>query len=119
MVQASLDRAQLDSFPFVAGSVALLDAALRPDSGLLLQEEGYGLMVAVAVVSALLLWGMQTAVQRGMILVRWADGLYVLLAIVVLVNMLLRFYVTGQPRQSANLVLFMVAVGCCCCLPAG
>jgi signal transduction histidine kinase len=110
-LQASLDRAQLDSFPFVAGSVALLTLMYALIQSLLLQEEGYGLMVAVAAASALLLWGMQTAVQRGMILARWANAFYVLLAIVVLLNMILRFYVTGQPRQSANLVLFMVAVG--------
>jgi signal transduction histidine kinase len=110
-VQASLDRAQLDSFPFVAGSVAVLALLYALIQGLLLQEAGYGPMVAVAVVSALLLWGMKTAVQRGMSLVRSADALYVLLAALVLLNMLLRFYVTGQPRQSANLVLFLVAVG--------
>jgi signal transduction histidine kinase len=110
-VQSSLDRAQLDSFPFVAGSVALLTLLYALIQGLLFQEEGYGLMVVVALVSVLLLWGMQVAVQRGLVLARWADTLYVLLASVVLVNMMLRFYVTGQPRQSANLVLFMVAVG--------
>jgi signal transduction histidine kinase len=110
-LRASLDRAQLDSFPFVAGSVAVLTLLYALIQGLLLQEEGYGLMVVVAVASALLLWGMQTAVQRGMVLARWADPLYVSLAIVVLFNMIFRFYVTGQPRQSANLVLFMVAVG--------
>lgn len=111
MVQASLDRSQVQNFPFVAGSVALLTLLYAMIQGGFFQEEGYSLMVAVALVSGLLVWGMQTAVRQGMMLVHWNNGLYVLLALVVLVNMLLRFYMTGQPRQAANLVLFMVAIG--------
>lgn len=110
-VQSRLDRSQVQNFPFVAGSVTLLLLLYALIQGVLFQEEGYSLMVAVALVSGLLVWGMQTAVQRGLMLVRWNNGLYVVLAVVVLVNMLLRFYLSGQPRQAANLVLFMVAIG--------
>ena len=110
-LQANLDRSQLNNLPFVAGSVASLTLIYALLQGFILQENGYGIMTAVALVSALLLWGMRTAVQRGVVLARWADFFFVLLSVIILINMLLRLYMTQQPHQSANLVLFMLAVG--------
>ncbi len=110
-VRAHLAQSQARDFPFVAGLVSLILLLYALVEGGLLQEAGSGLMVGVALISGLLVWGIRTAGQRGLIPVEWHSGLFGVLAVVVLANLLLRFYLTGQPHQAALLALFMVAVG--------
>ncbi len=106
-----LDRAQMRLLPFFSSSIAVLFVSYAVIQAIFLQEALAPLLVGVALVSALLLFGLQFITLRVSLPDHWASRLYGLVTSLALFSMLLRLYVTREPKQIANLVLFMVAVG--------
>lgn len=109
-VTAAMNQSQMRSLPFIYGSVGLLFLAYSGIQALFLQESGMTLMVGVGIASAFFLFALWVALWRGHIAAKWAEGMAALLALVILLNMQLRFYLTADAKQAANLALFVFAV---------
>lgn len=106
-----LNRAQMRMLPFFSGSIAILFISYAIIQAIFLQEALTSLLVSVALVSALILFGLQFVTLRVSLPEHLAARLYGLVTSLALFSMLLRLYVTREPKQVANLILFMVAVG--------
>ena len=104
LMTRELNRAQMRLLPFFSGSIAVLFVSYALIQAIFLHEAFASLLTTVALVSALLLFGLQFVTLRVSLPEHWASRLYGLV-------MLLRLYLTREPKQVANLVLFMVAVG--------
>lgn len=96
--------------PFVSSSVAILFLMYALAQAVFLQEPGATLFIVVALVSAALLFLLQWITMRVSLPEHWADRLYAFVAGLILLSMLLRLYVTAELKQTANLILFLVAI---------
>ncbi len=106
-VNAALNRAQMRTLPFMYFSIALLYFAFIFMQLVVLREPGSWIMVGVAVVSALFLFGMGGLIRNGRFSSKHSELLAAIIAFTVLVSIQLRFYLTGEPQQVANLALFV------------
>lgn len=106
-VNLALNRAQMRTLPFLYFSIAFLFFAYILMQLFVLQEPGWALMVGVAVVSAILLFVLGGLIQNGRFSSKRSEQLAAIIAFTVLNSMQLRFYLTGEPQQVANLALFV------------
>ncbi|HIP70769.1 MAG TPA: GAF domain-containing protein [Anaerolineae bacterium] len=109
-VDEAMNRAQMRILPFVYGSLSVLFVVYALVQALFLQEPGTDLMSAVALVSAVALGVICYALLQGKIGVRWAEPLTAVLALIVFASIQLRLFLTADPKQVANLALFIFAV---------
>ena len=110
-LKLELNRAQMRVLPFLSGSVGLLFVFYAFFQAVFLHETLAPILILVGLLSALVLFGLQYITQRLTLPEHWAERLFGLVTSLALISILLRLYVTRQPRQIANLILFLVAVG--------
>jgi len=106
-VNAALNRAQMRTLPFMYASIAILYFAFILVQVFVLREPGLELMVVVALVSAGFLLVMGWLIRNGRFSSKRSELLAAIIALTVLVSIQLRFYLTGEPQQVANLALFV------------
>ncbi|MBE2220150.1 MAG: GAF domain-containing sensor histidine kinase [Anaerolineae bacterium] len=106
-VNLALNRAQMRTLPFMYFSIASFYFAYILIQLFILREPGLGLMVAVALVSAVFLLVMGWLIRNGRFSSKRSERLAAIIAFTVLVSIQLRFYLTGEPQQVANLALFV------------
>ncbi len=109
-VDEAMNRAQMRILPFVYGSLTALFVAYALIQFFFLREPGADLMTAVALVSAVVLGVVCYALLQGKIRARWAEPLTAVLALIVFASIQLRLFLTADPKQVANLALFIFAV---------
>lgn len=109
-LKRALNRVQIGLLPFISGSVAILFLLYAGVQALFLQEFGMPLYVAVALISATLLLPLQWLSQRISLPEQWVNPLFAFIAGLVLLSMLLRQFLTAELKQTANLILFLVAI---------
>lgn len=111
-IKEILDQSQLRQLPLMTRGIAALFFGYAVFQFYLLQEPGYPIMTGYALGCTVILVGLsftyQTLFSSYEQRVNWLLGI---VAALVLSSTLLRLWVTGQPKQSANLILFMVAAG--------
>ncbi len=106
-VNQALNRAQMRSLPFIYLSISLLYFVYALLQLFVLQEPGMGIMVGVALVSGVFLLVMGWLLRNGRFPPAHATHLALILALTILASIQLRFYMTGEPQQVANLALFV------------
>lgn len=106
-VNLALNRAQLRTLPFMYFSIAILYFAYIVIQIVVLREPGLALMVGVAFVSAIFLLVMGWLIRNGRFSSKRSELLAAIIASTVLFSIQLRFYLTGEPQQVANLALFV------------
>jgi signal transduction histidine kinase len=106
-VNTALNRAQMRTLPFIYFSIAALFFAYSLIQLVILQEPGLALMVGVALVSAVFLLVLGWLIRNGRFSSKRSELLAAIIALTVLVSIQLRFYLTGEPEQVANLALFV------------
>ncbi len=110
-VEDAVNKAQMKVLPFVYGSVGLFFVIYAILQAGFLNEPGREWMIAVALVSAAIIWMVHQFIVRGAFSTNRAEPLAAFLAIVVLISIQLRFYLTQDPKQAANIALFAFAMG--------
>jgi signal transduction histidine kinase len=106
-VNAALNRAQMRTLPFMYFSISILYFAYIFIQLVVLREPGLVVMVGVALVSAIFLLVMGWLIRNGRFSSKHSELLAATIAFTVLVSIQLRFYLTGEPQQVANLALFV------------
>lgn len=109
-INEAMNQAQMRILPFVYGSLSVLFIAYAVIQFAFLQEPGTDLMAAVALVSAVVLGGVWYALFQNKIAARWAEPLTAVLALIVFASIQLRLFLTADPKQIANLALFIFAI---------
>lgn len=109
-VDEAINRSELRILPFIYGSTLLLFVAYALIQAIFLREPGLPLLLGVAVFSLAALWVVWWMLAQNRFAPRHVGRLGAFLAIVVLINIQLRFYLTHDPKQAANLALFVFAV---------
>ncbi|MCB8984762.1 MAG: HAMP domain-containing histidine kinase [Ardenticatenaceae bacterium] len=110
-VDEAINRSELRVLPFIYGSIAFLFVAYTVLQLTLLREPGLELIVAGALLSLFILLLFWALLGQERFAPQRAGRLAAVLAFVILVNIQLRFYLTGEPSQAANLALFVFAIG--------
>lgn len=109
-VDAALNRAQMRTLPLVYGSIGLFYLAYALLQLLFLREPGMAQMVGVALVSGAFLLGLARFIKNGSFPAKLAEPLAAVPALLVLLSIQLRFYLTADPKQAANVALFVFAM---------
>jgi signal transduction histidine kinase len=109
-VSEAIHLSQMRSLPFIYGSVAFLFVAYSLIQAVFLKEPGSSVMVGVGLASALFLFGMWLLLRRSQFTPQRAEWLAALLALVILLSIQLRFFLTAEAKQAANLALFVFAM---------
>ena len=109
-VIAAMNQSQMRSLPFVYGSVGFLFLAYSLIQAIFLQEPGMALLVGVGLASALFLFVMWALLRGNRFAPGQAEWLAAVLALVILFSIQLRFYLTAEAKQAANLALFVFAM---------
>ncbi len=110
-VENAINHAQMKVMPFVFASVGLFFVIYAILQAGFLNENGREIMIAVALISAALMWLTHQFIVRGAFTSSKAEPLAAFMAIVVLISIQLRFYLTQDPKQAANIALFVFAMG--------
>jgi signal transduction histidine kinase len=106
-VNRAINRAQMRSLPFIYLSISVLYFIYALLQLFVLREPGLGVMVGVALVSGVVLLLMGWLLRNGRFPPKHATHLAAILALTTLASIQLRFYLTGEPQQVANLALFV------------
>ncbi|MCP4424816.1 MAG: hypothetical protein GY803_10015 [Chloroflexi bacterium] len=110
-LQAAVEKAQLNNFPFISASLGVLFLLYALIQGFVLRESRTAVMVIVAILSALIIFGQRQMVLANRVRPARINRLYGITTSLVLLSMMLRLFFTGNPRQSANLAFFLVGIG--------
>ena len=110
-IQNTLDRSQIRQLPLMTWGIGTLFILYALAQWFLLKEKGYPVIVAFALFCAAGLFSLNLVYRRLASPENFANSLIGTIAILVLASTHLRLYATGEPKQSANLILFMVAAG--------
>jgi signal transduction histidine kinase len=114
-IRAALDRIVLDSLPAVCMGLGVLFALIAVSNLLLLPETvpplTAAMMAALAELTAVILLVMYGVLVRRPVSPAFAHPLAALIAGLVLVNILVNIYSTGDALQTLNLVLLIVGAG--------
>ncbi len=110
-IRAAVEQAQLHNFPFVSVSLSILFTLYALIQAFILRENHTAVMVAIAAISAVVIYGLRRQVLQKRIRPTQANHIYGLATSLVLLSMMLRLFFTGNPRQSANLAFFLVGIG--------
>ncbi len=110
-IRQALHKTQMDGLPFIYFSFGIMFFVYALIQYYLLNEDGQLLMVQVAVGSGVFLLMGFVVLLRGHVPARYAEGGTAVVAAVILLTILLRFYLNPVPNQSANLALFLFGAG--------
>lgn len=110
-VNDAVNRAQMKTLPFVYASVGTFFIVYAILQAGFLNEPGREIMVTVALLSAALMFMIHQFIVRGAFSPSRAEPLAAILAVVILISIQLRFYLTQDPKQAANIALFAFAMG--------
>jgi signal transduction histidine kinase len=110
-VEQELNQLQMGNLPFLSSSIALLFVVYAIAQSFLLKEAHSTLLSIIALMSAGLVMGVQQISMRRLLAERWAEPLVGGVTALVLISMLLRMALNSAPKQTANLILFLVAIG--------
>lgn len=106
-----LDRSQIRQLPLMTWGIGLLFISYAIAQQFILKEPGYPIMFWFAIFCAFSLFSLYFVYNRMASPETVANQLMGIIAILVLASTLLRLFATREPKQSANLILFMVAAG--------
>lgn len=110
-IRREMNRWQIRLLPIFSGSICLLFVFYGLLQQLLLREQSAALLVTVALLSAALLLGLVYVTVQITLPEEWADPLFGTVMLLVLLSMMLRLYLTQEPKQAANLILYVAATG--------
>lgn len=106
-----IDRSQIRQFPLMIVGISILFAGYALAQLIILQETGYPIMVVFALFCAACLIILLLVFKRIEQPEKYSNWFMGGIAFLVLASTLLRLFATREPKQSANLILFMVAAG--------
>lgn len=110
-IQSALSENLIQSLPSAAVSLGGLYLALTLAHFALLEAQFQAVLVPVAALSSLLFFITYALLRSGQFPALAAHGLAGLFGLIALVNSLLHVAITGDPLQSSNILLVIVAVG--------
>jgi signal transduction histidine kinase len=110
-IDAALHRTQMDGLPFIYVSFSLMFVAYALIQQYFLSERGQLAMVWVAWGSAAFLFVGFVVLLQDRVSPKYAELATAVVASVILFTILLRFYYNNEPKQSANLALFLFGAG--------
>ncbi len=110
-IRQALHRTQMDGLPFIYFSFGVMFFVYALIQYYLLNEDGQLLMVQVAVGSGVFLLAGFVLLLRGHVPAKYAERGTAVVASVILLTILLRFYLNPIANQSANLALFLFGAG--------
>lgn len=110
-IRQALQKTQMDGLPFIYGSFGIMFFVYAWIQYAFLNEVGQQAMVLVAVVSGVFLLAGFFVLLRGLVPATYAELGTAVVALVILLTILLRFYLNPVPNQSANLALFLFGAG--------
>jgi len=110
-IRQALHRTQMDGLPFIYFSFGVMFFVYALIQYFLLNEDGRLLMVQVAVGSGVFLLAGFVLLLRGHVPAKYAERGTAVVASVILLTILLRFYLNPVPNQSANVALFLFGAG--------
>ena len=110
-IQHALHKTQMDGLPFVYGSFSIMFVVYALIQQFLLNEVGKQAMVWVAAGSAVFLFVGFMILLRGYVPAKYVELGTAVVAAVILLTILLRFFLNPVPNQSANLALFLFGAG--------
>ena len=110
-IAEALHKTPMDGLPFIAISFSLMFVAYALIQQYFLFEVGQQTMVLVAWSSAVLLAVGFVVLLRGHVPAKYAEVATAVVAAIILFTILLRFYFNNEPKQSANLALFLFGAG--------
>ena len=110
-VRQALHVTQMEGLPFIYGSFSIMFVVYALIQLLLLDENGQQLMVWVATGSAVFLFVGFWLLTLGRVPAKYAERGTAVVAAVILLTILLRFYLNPLPNQSANVALFLFGAG--------
>ncbi|WP_420644532.1 ATP-binding protein [Candidatus Leptofilum sp.] len=110
-IRQALRKTEMDGLPFIYGSFGLMFFVYAAIQQYLLVETGQSVMVRVAVGSGIFLLIGFFVLMRGHVSAKYAERGTAVVASVILLTILLRFYYNPLPNQSANLALFLFGAG--------
>ncbi len=110
-IRQALQKTQMDGLPFIYGSFGIMFFVYAWIQYAFLNEVGQQAMVLVAVVSGVFLLAGFFVLLRGFVPAKYAELGTAVVAFVILLTILLRFYLNPVPNQSANLALFLFGAG--------
>ena len=110
-IRHALYSTEMEGLPFVYGSFSIMFFVYALIQQFFLTENGQQTMVWVAVGSGIFLFVGFFSLLRGHVPIKYAERATAVVAIVLLLTILLRFYYNSVPNQSANLALFLFGAG--------
>ena len=110
-IRQALNETQMVGLPFIYVSFSIMFAVYALIQQFVLNEAGQQLMVAVAWGSAVFLVIGFVLLLQGYIPSQYAEWATAVVASVILLTILLRFYLNPVPNQSANLAIFLFGAG--------
>lgn len=110
-IDTALRQAQMNTLPFICASVGVFAWFYAAFQWFILQEAGAAVLAAVALVSGVIFFLLFYGSQQGWVPLAWVYRVLAFTAVICLANMLLRFYITHDPKQTANLILLMMGIG--------
>jgi signal transduction histidine kinase len=110
-IRQALHKTQMDGLPFIYFSFGIMFFVYALIQYYFLNEDGRLLMVQVAVGSGVFLLVGFVVLLRGHVPARYAERGTAVVATVILLTILLRFYLNPVANQSANLALFLFGAG--------
>ncbi|VAW32185.1 hypothetical protein MNBD_CHLOROFLEXI01-4590 [hydrothermal vent metagenome] len=110
-IRQALHQTQMVGLPFIYGSFSIMFVVYALIQQFLLDEVGQQMMVAVAIGSAVFLGIGFIFLLRGRVPAQYAELGTAVVAGVILLTILLRFFLNPAPNQSANLALFLFGAG--------
>lgn len=109
-VKAAINQSLMHYLPFMYVTVALFFIAYAVLQAFFLQEPGAGLMVTVALASAFFMLAGAWGLRRGAVELHLAELVTAVGAALVFGSVVLRAQLTADPKQAANLALFLFAM---------
>ncbi|MBX3057210.1 MAG: GAF domain-containing sensor histidine kinase [Anaerolineae bacterium] len=109
-VQVAINHSLMKYLPFMYGVVGFFFVAYAGLQLTVLRENQAGLMAAVALGSAALMFAIAYILRQGGLPDTWAEPLTAFGAALVLASIVLRAQLTMNPNQAANLALFLFAI---------
>ncbi|MCP4418812.1 MAG: GAF domain-containing protein [Chloroflexi bacterium] len=110
-IQKALHQTQMNSLPFIYASFSIMFVVYALIQQLLLDENRQQLMVWVAAGSAIFLYFGFIVLLRGQVPTKYVEVGTAVVASVILLTILLRFFLNPTPNQTGNLALFLFGAG--------
>ncbi|HNT77201.1 MAG TPA: GAF domain-containing protein [Anaerolineae bacterium] len=110
-VRLALDTSLRDGLPQMALAFGVLFVFFAISHFLLLTGTIRWVMTSVAMVTAALAFGVRAWLRRRLLPPGWAHPVASAMALLILINTLLHLYLSDDPLQTTNVVLFVIGLG--------